>query len=218
MSSISERMKLVLQEKKFSIKQASEETDIPYRSLQNYLNGQLPGPDALVKFRETFGVDLNWLLTGEGETHKESTKANSQIDRKLLKQIEEQLEISIPQYFNHIETNVVLNIFPLIYNTVCHLDDNELRYIVIKQAIGLYLAGLQDDWTETALDAASKATTTDEQEGLKEFAESMQRGKYKVLKKHGVELPSSESGDTHVTQNIGGSNHEIAGRDINKGK
>ncbi|MCG9722676.1 helix-turn-helix transcriptional regulator [Shewanella sp. Isolate7] len=218
MSSISERMKLVILEKQFSIKQASEETDIPYRSLQNYLNGQLPGPDALVKFREAFDVDLNWLLTGEGEIHRQSTKANSQIDSKLQKQIVIQLKKSMPQLFKHIETHSALKIFSLIYNTVCHLDDTDMRHVVITQSVGLYLAGLQDDWTETALEAASKATTTDEQEGLKEFAESMQRGKDKILKKHGVNLPSTESGDTHVTQNIGGSNHEIAGRDINKGK
>ena len=218
MSSINERMKLVIQEKQFSIKQASEETGIPYRSLQNYLNGQLPGPDALVKFREAFGVDLNWLLTGEGETHKKMAKTSSQIDHKLMKQIESQLEKSMPQYFNYIETSVVLNIFPLIYNNVCHIDDTDIRYESIKQAVGLYLAGLQDDFTKTALTLATQVTTTDKQESLQALAESAQKGKHKILEKHGIALPSTRDSETQVTQHIGGSDPEIAGKDINKDK
>lgn len=46
---------------------AAERADLPYRSLQNYLAGQPPGAEALVKLRIGLGISIDWLLTGVGE-------------------------------------------------------------------------------------------------------------------------------------------------------
>src|SRR5580700_2761394 len=41
---------------------------IPASTLQSYEVGSKPGIDALVRLAQTGNVDLNWLLTGKGET------------------------------------------------------------------------------------------------------------------------------------------------------
>lgn len=66
--SISERLKLVVEAKSLNIKEFSEISTIPYRSIQNYLrNEREPNVEALIKFKDTMNIDINWLLTGEGK-------------------------------------------------------------------------------------------------------------------------------------------------------
>lgn len=49
---------------KWSLKVFSKETEIPYRTLQDYLSGaRLPGADALQKMAKK-GIDINWVLLG----------------------------------------------------------------------------------------------------------------------------------------------------------
>ncbi|SPD73766.1 hypothetical protein PITCH_A1940006 [uncultured Desulfobacterium sp.] len=43
---------------------------IPPSTFQNYINGRPPHIDHLLHIRETFQVNLDWLLTGEGEMKK----------------------------------------------------------------------------------------------------------------------------------------------------
>jgi transcriptional regulator with XRE-family HTH domain len=40
---------------------------IPYQSAKNYLEGRVPDTKALLKFKNSTGVSIDWLLTGEGE-------------------------------------------------------------------------------------------------------------------------------------------------------
>ncbi|KAA5522836.1 helix-turn-helix domain-containing protein [Haemophilus seminalis] len=66
--SISERLKQVIESKNLNIKEFSELSGIPYRSVQNYLcNGREPNVEALTKLKEMMNININWLLTGEGE-------------------------------------------------------------------------------------------------------------------------------------------------------
>lgn len=66
--SISERLKQVVEAKSLNIKEFSEISTIPYRSIQNYLrNEREPNVEALIKLKDTMNIDINWLLTGEGK-------------------------------------------------------------------------------------------------------------------------------------------------------
>lgn len=64
----SERLKQVMEVKGFNLKTFSEQADIPYRTLQNYiLSGREPNAEALMKLHTRLGINLNWLMSGKGE-------------------------------------------------------------------------------------------------------------------------------------------------------
>ena len=64
----SERLKQVMEVKGFNLKTFSEQADIPYRTLQNYiLTNREPNAESLVKLHSQLGINLNWLMSGEGE-------------------------------------------------------------------------------------------------------------------------------------------------------
>ena len=64
----SERLKRIMEVKGFNLKTFAEQADIPYRTLQNYiLSGREPNAEALIKLHSRLGVNLNWLMIGEGE-------------------------------------------------------------------------------------------------------------------------------------------------------
>ena len=66
--SISEILNQVVEAKSLNIKEFSEISTIPYRSIQNYLrNEREPNVEALIKLKDTMNIDINWLLTGEGK-------------------------------------------------------------------------------------------------------------------------------------------------------
>lgn len=64
----SERLKRVMEAKGFNLKTFSEQADIPYRTLQNYiLSGREPNAEALMKLHNRLGINLNWLVSGDGK-------------------------------------------------------------------------------------------------------------------------------------------------------
>ena len=66
--STSERLKQVMEVKGFNLKTFSEQTDIPYRTLQNYiLTNREPSAESLTKLHSQLGINLNWLMSGKGE-------------------------------------------------------------------------------------------------------------------------------------------------------
>ena len=66
--SASERLKQVMEVKGFNLKTFSEQTDIPYRTLQNYiLTNREPRAESLAKLHSQLGINLNWLMSGKGE-------------------------------------------------------------------------------------------------------------------------------------------------------
>ncbi|KMK50995.1 hypothetical protein RO21_08860 [[Actinobacillus] muris] len=68
---ISDRLNQLIELKKLNIKDFAEQCDIPYRSMYNYVRGERePNLEALSKIGQTFNVNLNWLITGNGEIFK----------------------------------------------------------------------------------------------------------------------------------------------------
>ena len=66
--SISNRLREVMEIKGLNIKCFSEQLNIPYRTLQNYLlHSRDPSAEVLVKVSEALDVNLNWLMRGKGE-------------------------------------------------------------------------------------------------------------------------------------------------------
>ncbi|NBI44008.1 helix-turn-helix domain-containing protein, partial [[Haemophilus] felis] len=66
--SIKNRLKTVIEYKGLSLKAFSDLTEIPYRSIQNYLRDERdPNLEALVKIGTKTDVNLHWLITGMGK-------------------------------------------------------------------------------------------------------------------------------------------------------
>lgn len=65
---IKDRLKILIKLLGLKIKDFSNKTGIPYQSLLKYLSGErTPTEENLQKMAIHLGVNLNWLLTGEGE-------------------------------------------------------------------------------------------------------------------------------------------------------
>jgi phage repressor protein C with HTH and peptisase S24 domain len=47
----------------------AKKAGIPPGTFDNYLKGRLPQAEQLLRIRETYGVNIDWLLTGEGEPY-----------------------------------------------------------------------------------------------------------------------------------------------------
>ncbi|EAR2441479.1 helix-turn-helix domain-containing protein [Salmonella enterica subsp. enterica serovar Sandiego] len=77
-SSISRRLKMVLDNQSLSITDAAAKCEIPYRSLQNYLRGERePKVDALISISTRLGISIDWLLTGHGAMYRTSNQIES---------------------------------------------------------------------------------------------------------------------------------------------
>ncbi|PJG84131.1 MULTISPECIES: helix-turn-helix domain-containing protein [Pasteurellaceae] len=68
---ISERLKLVCESKNWKIKEFAKLTGLPYRTMQGYVGGERePNAEGMAAIAKA-GVNLNWLVSGEGEMFKE---------------------------------------------------------------------------------------------------------------------------------------------------
>lgn len=73
----SERLKHIMEAKGFNLKTFAEQANIPYRTLQNYiLSGREPNAEALMKLHSRLGINLNWLISGNGEMFDETKNEN----------------------------------------------------------------------------------------------------------------------------------------------
>ncbi|MDY3333306.1 MAG: helix-turn-helix transcriptional regulator [Gallibacter sp.] len=64
---ISERLRQVCEAKNWKIKDFAEQTGIAYRTLQGYVGGERePNAEGMAGIAKA-GVNLNWLVSGEGE-------------------------------------------------------------------------------------------------------------------------------------------------------
>ena len=64
---ISERFRQVCEVKNWKIKDFAEQTGIAYRTLQGYVGGERePNTEGMTAIARA-GVNLNWLVSGEGE-------------------------------------------------------------------------------------------------------------------------------------------------------
>ena len=73
---ISERLRQVCEAKNWKITDFAEQTGIAYRTMQGYIGGERePNAEGMSGIAKA-GVNLNWLVSGEGEDRK-STRLNS---------------------------------------------------------------------------------------------------------------------------------------------
>lgn len=88
------RLRAVLEFKNLKIKEFSDLTGIPYSSCQSYLNGTRdPGMEVLTTICLQLYVNLNWLLTGQGEMFISTTESTlSRQEQKLLEDYRESNE------------------------------------------------------------------------------------------------------------------------------
>jgi hypothetical protein len=80
------RLKKAMQGKFNTVKELSFSTGIPYPSLREYLSGKKrPGFDALASFVKATGVSGDWLLTGEGDMERLSSRQDIPDDMLLVR-------------------------------------------------------------------------------------------------------------------------------------
>ncbi len=71
---ISERLRQVCEAKNWKIKDFAEQTGIAYRTLQGYVGGERePNAEGMTGIAKA-GVNLNWLVSGEGEMFQIATQ------------------------------------------------------------------------------------------------------------------------------------------------
>lgn len=83
---ISERLKLVCEQKNWKIKEFAELTGLPYRTMQGYIGGERePNAEGMTALAKV-GVNLNWLVSGEGEMFQSESQENvmSEQETKLI--------------------------------------------------------------------------------------------------------------------------------------
>lgn len=69
-TAISERLLRLISEKAKGKPSAfAKKAGIPHGTLYGYIEGRMPASEHLIRIRDTFGVNLNWLLTGEGDPY-----------------------------------------------------------------------------------------------------------------------------------------------------
>lgn len=70
--SIMERLRQTILSKNKTLRDFSDESSIPYTTLQQYLSGsRKPGLDALNSIKTHLSISIDWLLTGDGPMHRE---------------------------------------------------------------------------------------------------------------------------------------------------
>ena len=92
--SINNRVCLIIEQLGGSITKFSERSGINYRSVQNYMRGDRePNSEAYLKFAQ-LGININWLLTGEGEMFVSGSSTNhlTQQEQALLEDYRESNE------------------------------------------------------------------------------------------------------------------------------
>jgi len=77
-NNVANRLKFIIGQLGLNLTDFSRKTGIPYPTMQDYIAGKrMPGGENLQKISMQLNVNINWLLTGEGEPflnkHKEPT-------------------------------------------------------------------------------------------------------------------------------------------------
>ena len=83
---ISERLRQVCEAKNWKITDFAEQAGIAYRTMQGYIGGERePNAEGMTGIAKA-GVNLNWLVSGEGEMFKNNTEIIdlTQLEKELL--------------------------------------------------------------------------------------------------------------------------------------
>ncbi|AKO31326.1 XRE family transcriptional regulator [[Haemophilus] ducreyi] len=108
---ISERLRLICEHNHWKIKDFSELTGLPYRTIQGYIGGERePNAEGMTAIAKV-GVNLNWLVSGEGEMFKgtEQQADLNQAEIELLNQyraMSNELQKAIEVSFKAINTEL----------------------------------------------------------------------------------------------------------------
>ena len=127
MSTIGERLQLIAKHEDLNMKDVSEKTGISYRSIQSYFSGkQQPGAEALGKLRVAYGIDLNWLLTGD-----DTTLSNKEdLDYVLLYDAILFLRRSYPDEFKYVTVEFLIYTVVHFYNSALKCSTEKERDLV----------------------------------------------------------------------------------------
>ena len=84
--SISESLRQVCEANNWKITDFAEQTGIAYRTMQGYIGGERePNAEGMAGIAKA-GINLNWLVSGEGEMFQAATQKNeiSEQEEKLI--------------------------------------------------------------------------------------------------------------------------------------
>jgi phage repressor protein C with HTH and peptisase S24 domain len=76
MENVSDRITAFIEDKKLTTTSLSKELGISWTAVNNYTKGRIPDGRTLINFKQKFGVNINWLLTGEGEMYIQPKRLN----------------------------------------------------------------------------------------------------------------------------------------------
>ncbi|WP_109433404.1 helix-turn-helix domain-containing protein [Aggregatibacter segnis] len=80
---ISERLRQVCEAKNWKIKDFAEQTGIAYRTLQGYVGGERePNAEGMTGIAKA-GVNLNWLVSGEGEMFQSEPQKSAMSEQEI---------------------------------------------------------------------------------------------------------------------------------------
>ena len=86
---IQNRLNEVIRSRDLKVTEFAKICDIPYRSVQSYIRGEMKiGSDAVVKICTKFNINAHWLLLGEGQMDASPTKepqSPEEIDKVMKK-------------------------------------------------------------------------------------------------------------------------------------
>ena len=81
---ISERLRQVCEAKNWKITDFAEQTGIAYRTMQGYVGGERePNAEGMSGIAKA-GVNLNWLVSGEGEMFQTKLQEFSETDKAII--------------------------------------------------------------------------------------------------------------------------------------
>lgn len=64
---INDRIRMAIEARELSLKEAAKRCGLSYSSLQNWVGGiREPRPEALIALGSHLGISIDWLLTGDG--------------------------------------------------------------------------------------------------------------------------------------------------------
>ena len=98
----------------------AKKSGIPPSTFQNYINGRMPHGDHLIRIYETFKVNINWLLTGEGASYYDEesdfNEVGPPVDSMLLREIIEGVEESLTEEHLELEPTKKAALISLLYD------------------------------------------------------------------------------------------------------
>ena len=137
MGSLTDRLLFIVEEKAGGKPTTfAKKAGIPPSTFQNYINGRIPHVEHLIHIREVFFVNIDWLLSGEGEPFL-GTKHKSKIDldedpeiTDLLEGARKVLKSGNVVAFDALERNI--RYFSLAIDTEKRLQEMEKRISQIE--------------------------------------------------------------------------------------